>query len=101
MSRAWARVSEKTISNCFRHTNFVREEPAETCSEEKEDPEDDISLAALILRVPFEDYANVDQEVITLEPVSDIAIVSSIIEARKEYNEESDGTMKMNHINQL
>lgn len=51
--------------------------------------------------MPFEDYANVDQEVITLEPVSDIAIVSSIIEARKEYNEESDGTMKMNHINQL
>ena len=90
MSRAWARVSEKTISNCFRHANFIREEPAKTCSEEEEDPEDNIPLAALI-GVPFEDCASMDQEVITSEPVSDIAIVSSIIEDRKEDNEESDG----------
>ena len=91
MSRAWARVREKTISNCCRHANFVREEPAEACSEEEEDPEDNIPLAALILRVPFEDYTSVDQEVTTSEPVSDIAIVNSIIEARKEDNEERDG----------
>ena len=41
--------------------------------------------------MPFEDCASADQEVITSEPVSDIAIVSSIIEARKKDNEESDG----------
>ena len=39
----------------------------------------------------FEDYASVDQEVTTSEPVSDIAIVNSIIEAWKEDNEERDG----------
>ena len=41
--------------------------------------------------MPFEDYTSVDQDVITSEPVSDIAIVSSIIEARNEDNDESDG----------
>ena len=41
--------------------------------------------------MPFEDYASVDQEFITSEPVSEIAIVRSIIEARNEDNEESDG----------
>lgn len=37
-----------------------------------------------------EDYTSVDQEMITSKRVSDIAIDSSIIEAKKEDNEKSD-----------
>ena len=93
LSKAWANVTAKTITNCFRHANFTSEQPADPYSEvddDEDDPEDDIPLAALRLRVPFEEYANVDQELTTSEAVSDNAIVNSILEARKEDNEESD-----------
>ena len=40
--------------------------------------------------MPFEEYSSVDQELTTSEAVSDNAIVNSILEARKEDNEESD-----------
>ena len=71
----------------------IQNQPADPYSEvddDEHDPEDDIPLAALRLRVPFEEYASVDQELKTSEAVSDNATVNSILEARKEDHEESD-----------
>ena len=90
LSKAWANITAKAITKCFRHANFTSEQPADPCSEvddDEDDPEDDIPLR---LRVPFEEYANVDQELTTSEAVSDDAIVNSILDARKEDHEESD-----------
>lgn len=58
--------------------------------ETDDDPDDDIPLAALRLRVPFEDYASVDQDVVTSETVTDIAIVDSILDARNQEKEDSE-----------
>lgn len=57
LSKAWARVTEKTIANCFRHTNIdnAPKQPGDSEEEVKEaedpgtDPDDDIPLAALRL----------------------------------------------------
>lgn len=91
--QAWDRVTEKTIKNCFRHANFVSaatNEHADSPDSDEEDPEDDIPLAALRLRVPFDDYAQIDETVITTEAVSDKDIVDNIIAARHKEAEEDE-----------
>ncbi|XP_062606703.1 tigger transposable element-derived protein 4-like [Saccostrea cucullata] len=90
LNNAWNKVTEKTIKNCFRHAKFVINEPENTPDEEEEDPEDDIPLAALRLRVPFEDYAQVDENVNTAESTTDADIVESIKATKNEEKEESE-----------
>uniref|UniRef100_A0A8W8NH82 Uncharacterized protein n=1 Tax=Magallana gigas TaxID=29159 RepID=A0A8W8NH82_MAGGI len=53
-------------------------------------PEVDIPLAALRLRVPFDDYAKIDETMITTEAVSDKDIVDNIIAARHKEAEEDE-----------
>ena len=57
LHNALDKVTEMTIQNCFKHAKFATTQTETEITEEDEDPEDNISLAALRLRVPFEDYA--------------------------------------------
>ena len=58
----------KTINNLIFSINIstkIQNQPADPYSEvddDDEDPEDDIPLAALRLRVPFEEYASMDSQ---------------------------------------
>ncbi|XP_061169489.1 tigger transposable element-derived protein 4-like [Saccostrea echinata] len=87
---AWTKVTDKTIQNCFRHANFSTDTAVDppVSSDGDEDPEDDITLAALRLRVPFEDYARVDENVTSTEAMTDRDIVENIIAARAPENED-------------
>ena len=77
-----------TSQNCFKHAKFTTTQTETEITEEEEDPEDDIPLAALRLRVPFEDYAQVDENLNTAETSTVKDIVDSIIAARSKENEE-------------
>ena len=57
LQNALEKVTETTIQNCFKHAKFASTQTETEITEEDENPEDNISLAALRLRVPFEDYA--------------------------------------------
>lgn len=95
--QTWDRVTEKTIKNCFCHANFVRaatNEHADSPDNDEEDPEDDIPLAALRLLVLFDDYAQIDNTVITTEAVTDKDIMNNIIAARNKGTEEDEEVKK-------
>ena len=88
LHNAWDKVTETTIQNCFKHAKFATTQTETEITEEDEDPEDDIPLAALPLRVPFEDYTQVDENLNTAETSTEKDIVDSIIAARSKENEE-------------
>ena len=88
LHNAWDKVTETTIQNCFKHAKFASTQTETEITEEEEDPEDDIPLAALRLRVPFEDYAQVDENLNTAETSTEKDIVESIRASRSKENEE-------------
>ncbi|XP_062622348.1 tigger transposable element-derived protein 4-like [Saccostrea cucullata] len=88
LNQAWAKVSEKTIQNCFRHANFTSA-PEEEAVSEDEDPDDDIPLAALRLRIPLDEYAGVDDNLETSEATTDAAIVENILSAGRNCDEDA------------
>ena len=57
LHNAWDKVTETTIQNCFKHAKFATTQTDTDLTGDDEDPEDDIPLAILRLRIPFEDYA--------------------------------------------
>nr|XP_034336051.1 tigger transposable element-derived protein 4 [Crassostrea gigas] len=77
-----------TVLDALRMLYQSHREDHQKLLPDEEDPEDDIPLAALRLRVPFDDYAQIDETVITTEAVSDKDIVDNIIAARHKEAEE-------------
>lgn len=68
LSRAFAKVPEKNIAKSFRHVmpNLSLKSQLKAVAKEKYNTKDHITLAVITrLRVPFEDYANFDEEEFT------------------------------------
>lgn len=82
--KAWDRVTEKTIKNCFRHANFVRAATNHRVDSPDSDEENDLPLAAPRLRLPFE----VDRTIITTEAVTDKTSWTTSL--RREFKEIED-----------
>jgi hypothetical protein len=85
--KAWERVSEITIRNCFRHAGFNNAIPEQTVQGEQE--EEDISFPNI------NEYVNFDNDMPTLEPLSDQELISSLINQSKE-PEEDDNSEEAN-----
>ena len=83
-------VQPRTISNCFRHTDFRRidtsTDATEATSEIDDDPEDDIPLARLaqlgLTTTTLQDYMIVDDSLPTSERLTDDDIIYDIISNR-------------------
>lgn len=81
-----------TIQNCFQHAKFSNIDSEIT--EDGKGPEDDIRLADLCFQVPFEDFAQVDEnveKVNMLESTTEKDIVERI-----KISEEKKKAKKMN-----
>ena len=78
LHNAWDKFTETTIQNCFKHAKFATTQTNTEITEHDEDPEDNIILAALPFRVPYEDYAQVDENLNTAETSTEKDIVDSI-----------------------
>jgi len=99
---AWRNVTEKTIKNCFMKAGFTSEniltthETGEVVSVEKATEEERMNAEhwasiqkKLNTDIPFEDFVNVDNEVLTCGTMTDEEIVASVnSEMSDEENEE-------------
>lgn len=99
MAKAWRKVSQQTIVNCFRHAQLSISQ--EQSDENNEDEDEDIPLAELIRRlaeineVHFDDtivdeYENIDNDLQTVEFSTDKDIVEQIQAARDNIGVENN-----------
>lgn len=97
---AWIKLTQRTISNCYKHAGFVRsnEDCTITTNADDFDEEDDVPLSVWtrnidnqlpITNEDLEQYACVDDAVATSEEPSDENIVQNII--TNDANSQSDG----------
>lgn len=100
LSLAWNEVSKQTIHNCFRHAGIVKT----TATITESDPEDDLPLAELIrinklmaLR-DFEDFVDVDNNVIAREELPDIDLVNQTLQEEEVEDNEDDDTVEETEI---
>ncbi|XP_052074066.1 tigger transposable element-derived protein 4-like [Mytilus californianus] len=79
LQRAWFSVTATTISNCFRHAGFSVdiESRVSDQQDEEDDDDDDIPLARLA-GINFTEYANIDNDIPTTEPLTDDDIINEI-----------------------
>ncbi|XP_050065520.1 tigger transposable element-derived protein 6-like [Aphis gossypii] len=95
--KAWEKVSEITIRNCFRHAGFNNAIPQQIVQGEQEE---DISFPNI------NEYVNFDNDVLTSEPLSDQEIISSLINQPEEPEEDDnseeadtpDGDLSINAV---
>ncbi|XP_025191773.1 tigger transposable element-derived protein 4-like [Melanaphis sacchari] len=95
--KAWEKVSEITIRNCFRHAGINNTIPQQTVQGEQEE---DISFPNI------NEYINFDNDVLTSEPLSDQEIISSLINQPEEPEEDDnseeadtpDGDLSINAV---
>lgn len=82
LARAWGRVKQETIANCFRACGFIASASGgdSSCStEEAETSElDDNGLAAALSDVRFEEYVAVGSTVETTGALADIEIIEIV-----------------------
>ncbi|CAI6372292.1 unnamed protein product [Macrosiphum euphorbiae] len=96
--KAWGKVSEITIRNCFRHACFNNAIPQQTAVQGEQ--EEDISFPNI------NEYVNFDNDVLTSEPLSDQEIISSLINQPEEPEEDDnseeadtpDGDLSINAV---
>ena len=61
--KAWERVTEKTIRNCFRHAEIIQEEvrpEIESSIDTTEEGEDDLPLSEWVQRIDSVNFASCD-----------------------------------------
>ncbi|KAH8027514.1 hypothetical protein HPB51_007064 [Rhipicephalus microplus] len=81
LARAWTRVKEETIVNCFRACGFMENSgDASPCApvEVKTNELDDGSFRAALNDVRFDEYVAVDSNVETCGPLTDSEIVQMV-----------------------
>ncbi|XP_035210610.1 uncharacterized protein LOC118184960 [Stegodyphus dumicola] len=88
---AWNDVLDETISKAFRHASFIKEtDVTEEIHDKRSHDEDEALMHELRRRNPqlpelsFEDFLNVDSNVICMEEISDHDIISSIINEMRD-----------------
>lgn len=78
VQQAWANISQTTITDCFRRANFVPKK--NLVKTEKE--EDLVLVEERYGKEDISEYASIDDNVPTSEPVTDELIIAEIISAR-------------------
>jgi hypothetical protein len=80
--KAWEKVTESTIQNCFHHAGFKNAIQQQLVQEEQEE----------ICFPDIDDYVNFDNNLLTSEPLNDQELISSFSDAPEEdeNNEEAD-----------
>ncbi|KAH8028783.1 hypothetical protein HPB51_019582 [Rhipicephalus microplus] len=81
LARAWTRVKEETIANCFRACGFMENSgDASPCApvEVQTNELDDGSFRAALGDVRFDEYVAVDSNVETCGPLTDSEIVQMV-----------------------
>jgi transposase-like protein len=85
MRQAWDNVKAQTVGNCFRHAGFKRggtdtDAEAEDTEDAESDPEDDLPLSRLVPNsgVTLQEYAAVDEDVITSAELTDEDIIETV-----------------------
>ncbi|KAH7978611.1 hypothetical protein HPB49_006098 [Dermacentor silvarum] len=80
LARAWGRVKDETIANCFRACGFVETSGDGSCppGEVQVSELDDGSFGAALGDVSFEQYVAVDSTVETYGPLTDSEIVQIV-----------------------
>lgn len=86
IAAAWHRVSQLTVRNCFHKAGFGN---SETCSNEDscDVPVDDVEWGKLEGHASFDDYVNIDENVVTAEAMTISEIADGI---QQEMDEEED-----------
>jgi hypothetical protein len=80
--KAWEKVSDITIRNCFRHAGFNNAIPQQTIQGKQKE---DISFPNI------NEYVNFDNDVLTWVPLSNQELISTLINQPEE-PEEDDNT---------
>lgn len=98
---AWTKITQETVFNCFRHAGFVRDNldcPRTSISADFDD-EDDVPLSiwlrAIDNQLPIaneelEQYAAIDDAVLTCEEPSDYNIVQNVIVNSQDSDDDND-----------
>ncbi|XP_035223869.1 uncharacterized protein LOC118196518 [Stegodyphus dumicola] len=101
---AWNDVLDETISKAFRHAGFIKrtDDVTEEIHDNRSHDEDEVLMHELRRRNPqlpelsFEDFLNVDSNVICTEEISDHDIISSIINENERLSDpEEEEEMKI------
>jgi hypothetical protein len=89
--KAWEKISEITIQNCFHHAGFNITLLQQAFQEEQEE------------EINFPDinhYVNIDNDVLTSEPLSDQELISSFVnQVEKDDSEEANTPVENLSIN--
>lgn len=78
--KAWEKITESTIQNCFHHVGFKNAIQQQLVQERQEE----------ICFSDIDNYVNCDNDVLTSEPLSDQELISSLSDASEE-NENNEG----------
>ncbi|XP_035221575.1 tigger transposable element-derived protein 4-like [Stegodyphus dumicola] len=90
---AWNDVLDETISKAFRHAGFIKEtDVTEEIHDNRSHDEDEVLMHELrrnpqLPELSFEDFLNVDSNVICTEEISDHDIISSIINENERFSD--------------
>ncbi|KFM72755.1 Tigger transposable element-derived protein 6, partial [Stegodyphus mimosarum] len=94
---AWNDVLDETISKAFRHAGFIKEtDVTEEIHDNRSHDEDEVLMHELRRRNPqlpelsFENFLNVDSNVICTEEISDHDIISSIINENERLSDSEE-----------
>lgn len=89
LSFAWETISSETIRNCFRHAGLVKSSNESVdCDQEDNLPLSDwLRIQNMLDSNKFDDYINIDEEVITTEELSDNDLMKQL-QNQEETDEE-------------
>ncbi|KAH8033747.1 hypothetical protein HPB51_015779 [Rhipicephalus microplus] len=94
LARAWGRVKDETIANCFRACGFIpsgADEDASCTMGEEDTTELDVDgLLPALGDVPFEEYIATDSSVETCGALSDTEIVEMVRPSKPSHETEVD-----------